>query len=387
MNGQKTWIELSKNALTKNVRAFRRHVGDATSVMAVVKSNAYGHGLIPIAKVAEAEGATWFGVDHIDEGIALRKAGITKPILLLGYTLNERLAECVKHRISFVVYNLETVKALRALRLKPIGKKPTLATKAAFVHLKIETGTTRQGVSGEQLRTLVRELQKTPGVVIEGVSTHFANIEDTADHSYAACQLHRFEEALTLLAAEGIDPPWKHAACSAATVLFPDTYFNLVRLGISMYGLWSSKETHAIADREHLPLKLEPVLTWKTVVAQVKHVEKGTPVSYGLTEHVRRDSTLAVLPVGYWDGLDRKLSSIGEVLIRGHRCKIMGRICMNMCMVDVTDVPGVRVEDEVVILGSQKREMISADEIGSKMGTINYEVVTRINPMIHRVIH
>jgi alanine racemase len=154
-----------------------------------------------------------------------------------------------------------------------------------------------------------------------------------------------------------------------------------------MYGLWSSKETQAIAKQEKLPLKLEPILTWKTVVAQVKKVQKGTPVSYGLTETVRRDSILAILPIGYWDGLDRKLSSVGEVLIRGRRCKIVGRVCMNMCVVDVTDVPNVRVEDEVVILGAQKQEQISSEDIASKVGTINYEVVTRINPLIQRIVH
>ena len=382
----KTWVEISKNALTGNVRAFRKHVGNKTAVMAVVKSNAYGHGLVPVAQLADAEGAAWFGVDNVDEGIALRQAGIAKPILILGYTLNGRLKDCVDHRLSFVVYNLETVNALRALKLKKIPTNPPLSAKAAFVHLKIETGTTRQGISGAELRKLAQELKKTPGVVIEGASTHFANIEDTTDHSYAEQQRIRFQEGLSILEKEGIDPPWKHAACSAATVLFPDTYFNIVRLGISMYGLWSSKETLAVAKQKHRLLKLMPVLTWKTIVAQVKKVKKGTPVSYGLTERVTRDSKLAVLPIGYWDGYDRKLSSVGHVLIRGRRCKIMGRVCMNMCVVDVTDVPNVRVEDEVVLIGSQKKEYLSADEVASQCGTINYELVTRVNPMIPRIV-
>jgi alanine racemase len=382
----KTWVEISKGALTQNVRAFRRHVGKKTAVMAVVKSNAYGHGLVEVATIVDKEGASWFGVDNVDEGIALRKSGITKPILLLGYTLNERLADCVEHRLSFIVYNLETVKALRALKLKSLQGHPGLGTKAAFVHVKIETGTTRQGVSGDELRKLVKELKKTPGVVIEGASTHFANIEDTTDHSYAEEQLQRFREGLSILLKEGVDPPWKHAACSAATVLFPDTYFNLVRLGVSMYGLWSSKETHAVANGRASSLRLKPVMTWKTVVAQIKRVKKGTPVSYGLTERVKRDSVLAVLPVGYWDGFDRGLSSVGEVLIRGHRCKIMGRVCMNMCIVDVTDVPRVRVEDEVVLLGEQKGDRISAEDIASKIGSINYEIVTRVNPLLPRIV-
>lgn len=382
----KTWVEISKSALTQNVRAFRRHVGSKTAVMAVVKSNAYGHGLVSVAGIADHEGAAWFGVDNVDEGIELRKNGITKPILVLGYTLNGRLADCVKHRLSFVVYNPETAVALKRLKLKPIGEHPKLGSNAAFVHIKIETGTTRQGISGDGLRRLARELKKTPGVVIEGASTHFANIEDTTDHSYAEGQLKKFSEGLAILKDEGIDPPWKHAACSAATVLFPDTYFNLVRLGISMYGLWSSKETLAIAKQKHRLLDLKPAMHWKTVVAQVKRVKKGTPVSYGLTERVTRDSTLAVLPIGYWDGYDRKLSGSGTVLIRGRRCKVMGRVCMNMCVVDVTDVPGVKVEDEVVLLGRQKNEEISAEDIGSKIGSINYEVVTRINPMIPRIV-
>lgn len=345
--------------------------------MAVVKSNAYGHGLVPVARVADAEGAAWFGVDNVDEGIELRKNGIKKPILILGYTLNSRLRDCVDHELSFVVYNLETARALRKLQLKK---------KSAFVHVKIETGTTRQGVSGDALRRLVRELKKTPGVVIEGASTHFANIEDTTDHAYAEKQLERFQDGLAILEKEGIDPPWKHAACSAATVLFPDTYFNLVRLGISMYGLWSSKETLAVAKREHRMLELTPAMTWKSIVAQVKTVAKGTPISYGITERVTRASKIAVIPVGYWDGYDRGLSGTATVLIRGRRCKVLGRVCMNMFMVDVTDVSDVSVEDEVVLLGSQRRETIRAEELASKLGTINYEFVTRINPTIARIV-
>jgi alanine racemase len=382
----KTWVEISRTALSNNVNAFRSHVGEKTAVMAVVKSNAYGHGLLQVAKIADKEGVAWFGVDNVDEGIALRKAGIAKPILILGYTLNERLKDCVDHCLSFVVYNLETVKAIRSLKLKKLPKHPKLGTKAAFVHIKIETGTTRQGVFGTELQKLVRELKKTSGVVIEGASTHFANIEDTTDHSYAEQQLQRFQDGLSILAKEGINPPWKHAACSAATVLFPDTYFNVVRLGISMYGLWSSKETLAVARQKHRLLKLTPIMTWKTVVAQLKRVKKGTPVSYGLTEHVSRDSVLAVLPIGYWDGYDRKLSSVGHVLVRGQRCKVMGRICMNMCVVDVTDVPRVKVEDEVVLIGTQGKETVPADEVASKYGTINYELVTRVNPLIPRIV-
>lgn len=386
-SSSKTWVEISRSALTANVKAFRNHLGNKTGFMAVVKSNAYGHGLVETAKVADAAGAEWFGVDNVDEGIQLRKNGIRKPILVLGYTLNSRVKDCVANGLSFVVYNMETVNALRSLKLKRLGPRPTKNAKAAYVHLKIETGTSRQGISGNELRTLVRALKKTDGVVIEGASTHYANIEDTTDSSYAELQLKRYHEGLQLLKSEGVDPPWKHTACSAAAILFPETYFNLARVGIAMYGLWPSKETQAVAARQKRAIRLTPVLTWKTVVAQVKHVKKGTPVSYGLTERVSRNARLAILPIGYWDGYDRRgMSNTGQVLIRGQRCKIVGRICMNMCVVDVTDVRGAKVEDEVVLLGSQKKERISAEDIASKMGTINYEVVTRINPLIPRIV-
>jgi len=384
---QKTWVEISRHDLTSNIKAFRHHIGEKTAIMAVVKANAYGHGLRLTAQVADKAGAAWFGVDNVDEALELRRNGIRKPILVLGYTLNSRLKDCINNSISFVVYNLDTVRALRRLHLKPVGPHPSKNAKAAFVHLKIETGTTRQGVAGEELRILARELKKTPGVVIEGASTHYANIEDTTDSTYAKLQLKRYQEGLRLLKSEGIDPPWKHTACSAAAILYPQTYFNLARIGIAMYGLWPSKETLAVAKREKRVISLIPVLTWKTVVAQIKSVKKGSPVSYGLTEHVTRDSRLAILPVGYWDGYDRRgLSQTGQVLIRGHSCKIVGRVCMNMCVADVTDVRGIKVEDQVVLLGRQGREIITAEDLAAKIGTINYEVVTRINPLIPRFL-
>lgn len=378
----KTWVEISRSALLGNVKAFRAHVGRAVPLMAVVKSNAYGHGLLEVAKLADAGGVAWFGVDSVDEGIALRGAGIRKPILVLGHTLDGRLKDAVTHRLSITISSMPTVTALRRLRLPSLPSPK----KTALVHVKVDTGTTRQGANGEELTRLVRALAKTPGVVIEGVATHFANIEDTSDRTYADRQLARFHEALASIRCVGQKPAWRHTACSAAAILYPDTYFDLVRLGVSMYGLWPSKETRAVADRIGRRLGLAPVLTWKTVVAQVKRVKKGTPVSYGLTERVSRPSTLALMPVGYWDGYDRGLSSTGHVLIRGRRCKVMGRVCMNMFMVDATDVPGIRVGDEAVLLGRQLRETVSADDIAARIGTINYEVVTRINPMIPRIV-
>ncbi len=345
--------------------------------MAVVKSNAYGHGLVEVAKIVKGD-ADWFGVDNINEALALRKAGIKKPILVLGYTRQDRLKDAVKNNISVVAYNIETIKAL---------KKCATAKYPARIHIKIETGLARQGVHLSELLMFVRWIKELRHVVVEGISTHYANIEDTTDHTFANQQLNHFHDAIALLKQEGLEPKWIHTACSAAALVVPETRFNLIRLGISLYGLWSSDQTREEAERRRLGIQLAPVLTWKTVIAQVKQVPKNAPVSYGLTERVRRDSLIAVLPIGYWDGFDRVgMSSKGEVLIRGKRCKIIGRVCMNMCMADVTDVPGVSLEDEVVLIGKQGKEIISAEQLADAAGTINYEIVTRINPMILRRI-
>ncbi|MBU0540380.1 alanine racemase [Patescibacteria group bacterium] len=377
----KTWIEVSKKALKQNIRAIRSHIRLKTEFMAVVKSNAYGHGLEETAQ-AVSKSVDWFGVDNVDEGLVLRKQGITQPILVLGYTRQSRLEDCIRNKLSFVVSAMETAQALRDPRLIRLCARYG----GARVHLKIETGTMRQGTEGSELLRLANALKKTPGVVIEGCSTHYANIEDTTDHSYAETQLARFKKSVEALKKGGIVPRWKHTACSAATLLFPETHFDLVRVGISLYGHWSSKETLAVAKHNKRTPDLHPALTWKTIVAQVKRVVKGAAIGYGCVERVARPSKIAVLPVGYWDGYDRSLSGAGIVLIRGQRCKIVGRVCMNMCMADVTDVPGISVEDEVVLIGRQKQERVTAEEIAAICGTIQYEILTRINPLIPRIV-
>ena len=354
----KTWVEISRSALISNIHILQKKIGDCT-FMAVVKSNAYGHGLIEIAKIVDKAGIPWFGVDNVDEGIALRRAGIQKKILVLGYTPNNRLNDCIQNGISFVVYNMKTIRKLKSIK----------TTKKIFVHIPIETGTTRQGVEGDELHALVQEIKKNPKIVIEGVSTHYANIEDTHDTAYATQQLKRYQNALQQLKSQGINPIWKHTAASAAAILFPETLFDMARIGIALYGLRSS-------ERIQLPLKR--VLTWKTIIAQIKDVKKNTPVSYGLTERVLRDSRIAVIPIGYWDGFDRKLSSKAYVSIHGKPCKIIGRVCMNMCMVDITNVPRARVDDVVILP--------TADEMAHIVQTINYEIVTRINPLIQKII-
>ncbi len=374
----RSWVEINKKVLQHNIEQFQKLIGDKIKLVAIVKANAYGHGLVEVAKIAVSSRVNWLGVDSIDEALKLRKAGIDAPILILGYTLLSKLKEVIKYDLRQVVYNKETIVEL--------VKQATKQKKKIKIHLKVETGTLRQGLRKEELLELARFIKKHSQIQIEGIYTHYANIEDTTDYGYAQLQLKRFKQAVDLLEKNGIKVPIKHTACSAAIILFPETYFNMVRLGISMYGLWSSKETFVSAREKNRQINLEPVLTWKTRIVQIKNIKAGDPVGYGLTERVSRDSKIAVLPVGYWDGYDRKLSGIGNVLIKGKRCKLLGRVCMNMVVVDITDVVNVKLEDEVVILGKLGKEEITVEEIAQKIGTINYEVVTKINPLIPRII-
>jgi alanine racemase len=377
----KTWAEISEKNLKNNLRQFRNLIGKKRKLMAVVKSNAYGHGLVEIAKIAQESKANWLGVDSVDEALELKKNGINLPILILGYTLKSRLKEVVENGFRLTVYNKETIKEISDFRF-PISNKDEKIN----IHIKVETGTSRQGVLEENILDFVKFIGNYSNINIEGISTHYANIEDTTDHSYAQGQLKKFKEIVNLLEKKGCNIPIKHTACSAAAVLFPETYFDMVRLGISMYGHWSSRETQVTASEQKIKLDLKPILTWKTKVAQVKTIKAGTPVSYGITEKVSQDTKIAILPIGYWDGFDRGLSSVGNVLMGGKKCKVLGRVCMNMIVVDVNHVENVESEDEVVIIGKQGDEKITAEEVASKLGTINYEVLTRINPRILRMV-
>jgi|SRR5688572_7679932 len=366
----KTWIEVSESALRHNAQAFLG-IAKKAKVMAVVKSNAYGHGLVESSRVLSKAGVHWFAVDHIDEALALRRSGIRKPILVLGYTSNHRLVDAVKNKISLVAYNVETIKAL--------GKGRGVAK----IHLPIETGLTRDGIRLEDLPSMIKLIGKYPNIEIEGTFLHFANIEDTKSRAYADHQLNEYKKALAIFKEHKIDPKYKHTASSAASILYSDTHFNLLRVGIAMYGLWPSVDTQRRTRR----LSLGPVLSWKTIVAQVKQVKKGTPISYGLTERMPRNGTIAVLPIGYADGFDRVGNSRrGHVLICGKRCKVMGRVCMNMAMVDVTGLKNVGPESEVTLIGSQGKSSISAEEMADLAGTINYEIVARLNSEIPRIV-
>ncbi len=375
-----SWIEIDARPLACNLRKFKARLGTATRLMAVVKAQAYGHGALPVARVALGAGADWLGVFDLGEALALRAAGLAAPTLVMGYVPLADLGEAVAAELRVTASSLETLEGAAAAA-RSLGRP-------ARLHLKLETGTHRLGLDGEPLARALALLRAHPAELrLEGVHTHFANIEDTTEHDFARGQLGRFQALLAEIRAAGFPVELPHTACTAAAILFPQTYFALARVGIGLYGLWPSKETllSALAQGQDT-LRLEPAMAWKTRVVQVKDVPAGAYVGYGCTYRCTRPTRLAVLPVGYANGLDRRLSNQGHVLVRGARAPIRGRVCMNLCMIDVTDIPAARLEDEVVLLGSQGEERVSAEQLAAWMGTINYEVVTRADPHAPRVL-
>jgi alanine racemase len=375
-NIYKSWVEVSKSALFHNIGVFRRSIGKHVKFAAVVKANAYGHGLKEITSLIGGK-VDMLAVDNIDEALIIRTIDSSVPILILGYTTLANVRLPVENNISFVVYNIETLKKIVSLKLGKIAK----------VHLKIETGLNRQGIKRSDLIEFLRFINKHKNAIcLEGVYTHYANIEDTLDPAFAKKQLAEFKSVLKLVKKEGFNPPLIHTAASAGALLYPETHFSMVRIGFGIYGWWMSLETRVSLLAQKKNLVLKPVLTWKSIVAQIKHLEIGESVGYGQTWFAARKTKIAVIPVGYSDGYDRKLSNIGRVIINGHYANVVGRVAMNMIMADITDIKNVKLEDEVALLGNKDGLKVSADEWAKKIGTINYEVISRINPLLPRVI-
>ncbi|MDD8031758.1 MAG: alanine racemase [Acidobacteriota bacterium] len=372
------WVEISRQAFLNNVGEFKKRLGQ-TELMAVIKGNAYGHGLLEVAGLAAEAGIKWFGVHSLEEGLALRQAGFRQKILVLGYVPLAQSSQLIEAELRTTVYNLQTLRALSAASRQL--KKPI------FVHLKIETGANRQGLPTSKLDNFINLIRKSPGLILEGLSSHFANIEDTTDDSYPRYQLENFLKAVNWFEEQGLKVPVRHIACSAAAILYPETHFNLARVGIGLYGLWPSKETLVSCRlRGQEPLKLKPVLSWRARIAQVKTVSRGAYIGYGCTYRTTRPTKLAIIPVGYYDGYDRSLSNSAYVLIKGRRAQVRGRVCMDFIMADVTDIPEVKLEDQVTLIGTEGKEKISADQLANLAGTISYEIVTRINPLIPRLV-
>jgi len=374
-----TWIEVSAAALRHNLALFRSRVSASAGLLAVVKANAYGHGLEPVARLCAEEGVAMLGVHAADEIRALRAAGIRTPVLAMSYLTAAQIEAVVDPGVHVLLSSREVMAALAA-HARRLGT-------ALPVHVKVDTGTHRQGVPPDEAAEFALAARDA-GLAVVGVATHFANIEDTTDHSYAYSQLERFRTAAAAVAAAVGPVPYLHTACSAAALLFREADYSLVRIGISLYGHWPSRETYLSWLQAHGRdgVKLEPALAWRCRVGQLKVVARGEPVGYGLTYRPTRSTRLAVLPVGYAEGYPRALSNRGRVLLRGQTARVLGRVCMNHVMVDVTDVDGVAEGDVATLIGRDGAERVSAEELGELSGTINYEILARLSPSLPRVL-
>ncbi|MFA6215129.1 MAG: alanine racemase [Patescibacteria group bacterium] len=364
-----SWLEISKSAILHNLAQYQRIVGKTVEIMPIVKSNAYGHGLVEVAKIVSPK-VKWLGVVSLGEALNLRQNGIKNKIFVLSYAQSRYLEPGIKQNIELPVYDLAYAKL--------ISQKAARLRKTALIHVKIDTGASRVGVLAADAIEFILELAKLPNLKINGIYSHFAAAEE--NQKYSKFQLDKFNKILAELSRFKICIPYRHFVCSAATLTEDKAYFNLIRLGLGLYGLWPSKQTQKIAQKKYPWLKLIPALAWKTKVIQVKEVPAGTYVGYGCTFKTKKKTKLAVLAVGYWEGYDRHLSNIGEVIIKNKKCPVIGRVCMNLTMVDVSLVKDVKADDEVTLLGGG----VTADELADKIGTINYEVVTRVNPLLPR---
>lgn len=365
-----SWVEIKKDALVHNIKQLRQSIGDEVILAPAVKANAYGHGLVQASQVMLEAGADWLCVDSVYEAAALREAGVTAPIYVFGYVMLENLEYIVDLDCKVLVYNYETVD-----RLAEIAEEKQ---KIVDIHLKVETGTNRQGLGIEELVPFAQHIQEKPFLHIEGLSTHFANIEDVKNRDYTDQQIQKFDEAYDQLQENGIDIVIRHCANGAATLLFPETHYDMVRPGIVAYGIWPSEIVREFAQEQGKNITLEPAFTWKTRIAQVKNIAKDSSVGYGCTFKAEQDMRIAVVPVGYYDGYDRNISGKGYVLVHDRKAPVIGRVCMNMIIVDVTEIPDVSLEDEVVLLGSGKENSVPIPEFAKWVDRIEYELPTRV---------
>jgi alanine racemase len=363
------WATVDLDAIAHNVAAIKRHVGDRVIVMAVVKANAYGHGLEPVARAALESGAAWLAVNRLGEGMALRRAGIDAPILVMGYTPTAGATTAVAHDLRLTVTSLPLAKALSAAT--------TLGGKSLPIHVKVDTGMGRLGLLPDEVLGFVRDLRRLPNLEVEGLFTHFA-VADLADKGYTRQQFAIYLEIAAALEREGIRIPVRHVANSAATLDLPETHLDAVRAGIAMYGLHPSGEVEPA-------LALRPALTLKSRVGRVRTLPANSSISYGRTFVTERPTPMALVPVGYGDGYIRLNSNRGVVLIHGQRAPIRGRVCMDQFVVEISGIKDVQPDDEVVLIGQQGDDALSAEEVAAWAETINYEVVTQLMPRVPRV--
>jgi len=365
----RTWVEIDKQNLYHNVDQFKSLLKKGTMFGAVIKSNAYGHGLFTVAKLLQNK-ADWLLVDTFFEGLHLREEGIKNPILVLGYTLPIHFDAAALNNISISVSQFESLKKIVAMERAP------------KIHLKFDTGMHRQGFYEHQIAEIIPYINKNS--FLEGIYTHLASAKDFNYPGYTEKQFKIFRDIIGAFKKSTFPRVLYHAAASGGVIVSPKTHLDMVRVGMGLYGYYPSSEIREqISVLAPKKMTLRPILSWKTLVSEVKEVEAGEPIGYDLTEYLPEKTNIAILPIGYWHGYDRGLSSVGEVLIRGKRRRVLGRVSMDMVTVEAGSA---RMSDEVILIGTQGKEKIYADEVARKIGTTQYEFLTRINPLIERVV-
>jgi alanine racemase len=378
MHQHPAWVEVSLTAIRHNFRTILSYVQPEATVCAVLKSDAYGHGACACARALQQEGATWFAVDNGEEGLALRQAGITGRVLLLGGLWRGEEEDVVRHGLTPAVWDWNHLELLEnaAEKLNPAKPIP--------IHLSVDTGMNCLGANLNELPPILETIQSAPHLQLEGIFSHFASAE-TVDAPQGDVQLQLFEQAIEAVIKMGLQPSLFHMANSAAIVGRTNSRFNLVRAGISLYGYYLPF-TSVITGRVDLSLELpvKPVLSWKARVVQIRQVEAGRPIGLSSGYSTEFPTRVAVLSVGYGDGLNRQLSSHGRVIIRDDYASIIGNIGMNLTTVDVTGIPGVEVGDEAIIIGETEKRKIGAWEHANLASTIPYEILCAISPRVKR---
>lgn len=369
-----TWIEISKSALLYNIKHIKSLLSPQCKFIAVLKANAYGHGLLEVGECVQDE-VDLIAVTTDQDARRLREHGISRAILILGYYPLEKdfLQWAVKERVELAVFDLEQAEKISRL----------LSEGEARIHFKIDTGMGRLGTYYPDAAEEIKEAAELPHIYLKGVYSHYA---DGVDHNdYTLAQTERFAAIRKDLQKQGLGEELYHLAKSSTALTFPDSQQDGVRIGIAMYGLWGDKKIQRRVKMEYPDFELKPVLRWAAKILQVKDYPADTALGYGCSFKTKRRTRVAILPIGYYDGYDRKLSNRGQVLIRGERANLVGRVCMNMIMIDATDIKDAKAGDEAVLIGAQGRSEIKVEELSEIVETINHEIVSRLNPEIKRV--
>jgi alanine racemase len=371
-----SYIEISKENLIYNIKQFRNILGKSTKIAGVIKANAYGHGDQVIAQIAGPY-VDYFQVDSIEECERIRKV-TKKPILVLGYLNEDGIKRAI--RLNAILSTFDLVHLFKINHIAGILKK------RVKIHIAIDSYLGREGIMPSQAENLVKEIKNLKNIILDGVYSHFANIEDTMNFTHANRQIETYHNCVEIFRKNGFPNINTHISATSGILVYEkgNSLHNIVRLGIGLYGMWPSEHLEYLNKKKII---LKPIIKWVTHVAQIKNIPANHPIGYGLTYITKKATKIAVIPQGYADGLSRTLSNKGEVLIRGKKAKILGRVAMNMMVVDVSYIKDIIPEDEVVILGKQGKAEITAEQIAKELNTINYEVTTHISALLPRIIN